>query len=393
MKVYLDNGATTRTDDEVVRAMLPYFKKHYGNASSLHDFGTKAKEALEDSRKIMAKEINAKPEEIVFLSGGSESDNLAIKGVAYANKKKGKHIITTKVEHPAVLASFRDLFLEGFKVTYLDVDKNGFINLDELKKAITNDTILVSVIHGNNEIGTVNDIEKIGKICKDNGVYFHTDAVQSFTKEKIDVNKMNIDLLSASSHKIHGPKGVGFLYVRKGVNIKKQISGGKHENNKRAGTENIPSIVGFAKAVQMDKKLNQIKKLRDYLIKKIEKEIPDVKLNGDREKRLVNNVNISFKYVEGEGLLMYLNDKGIAVSTGSACSSQSLEPSHVLTALGLKHEEAHGSIRFTLSRYTTKEEIDYTVKELKKIVSKLREMSPWKKGIKFDHKGVYHHEH
>jgi len=393
MKVYLDNGATTKVADEVVRTILPYFKKYYGNASSLHDFGVKAKEALENSRKIMAKELNAEPEEIIFTSGGSESDNLAIKGVVYANKKKGNHIITTKIEHPAVLAAFRELFLEGFKVTYLGVDKNGFINLNELKKAITKDTILVSVIHGNNEIGTLQDIEQIGKLCKEKRVYFHTDAVQSFTKEKIDVKKMNIDLLSASGHKIHGPKGIGFLYIRKGINVKKIISGGKHENNKRAGTENIPGIVGFAKAVQLDKKLNQIKKLRDYMIKKIEKEIQDSKLNGDRNKRLVNNVNISFRYVEGEGLLMHLNDKGVAVSTGSACSSQSLEPSHVLTAIGLKHEDAHGSIRFTLSKYNTKEEIDYTLKELKTIVSRLREMSPWKKGIKFDFKEVCHHEH
>ncbi len=391
MKVYLDNGATTKVSDEVVRAILPYYKKHYGNASSLHDFGAKAKEALEKSRKIIAQEINADPEEIVFTSGGSESDNLAIKGITYGNKKKGNHIITTKIEHPAILGPCKELFLEGFKVTYLDVDKNGFIKLNQLKKEISDKTILVSVIHGNNEIGTVQDIEKIAKICKKKGVYFHTDAVQSFTKEKIDVKKMNIDLLSASSHKIHGPKGIGFLYIRKGVNIKKMLYGGRHENDKRAGTENIPGIVGFAKAVQLDKKLKQIKKLRDYLIKRIEKEISDVKLNGDRNKRLVNNVNISFKYVEGEALLMHLNDRGIAVSTGSACSSQSLEPSHVLVAIGLKHEDAHGSIRFTLSRYTTKQEIDYTVRELKKVVKLLRDMSPWKKGINYEAKEGDHH--
>jgi len=376
MKVYLDNGATTKVDDEVVRTMLPYYKNNYGNASSMHDYGVNAKEALDKSREIIAKEINADFNEIVFTSSGSESDNLAIKGVAYANRNKGNHIITTKIEHPAVLDSCKILEKEGFKITYLNVDKEGFVNLDQLKKEITKKTILVSIIHGNNEIGTIQDLEKITEICKKNNVYFHTDVVQSFTKEKIDVKKTGIDLLSASGHKIHGPKGVGFLYVKQGVRINKLIHGGHQEQNKRAGTENIPGIVGLAKAVQLDKKLNHIKRLRDYLIKRIESEFEDVLLNGSKTKRLVNNVNFSFKYIEGEGLLMHLNDKGIAVSTGSACTSQSLEPSHVLTAIGLKHEVAHGSIRFTLSRYTTKEEIDYTLKELKDIVKKLREMSP-----------------
>jgi cysteine desulfurase len=394
MKVYLDNGATTRVDDEVLKAMLPYFNKKYGNASSLHQFGVEAKEAMDKARAIIAKKLNAEPEEIIFTSGGTESDNLAIKGIAYNNKNKGNHIITTKIEHHAVLNSCKQLEKEGFKVTYLDVDKDGLVKLEELKKAISDKTILVSINHANNEIGTIQDLETISKICKESDIYLHSDAVQSFTKVPIDVKKVNIDLISMSSHKIHGPKGIGALFIKKGVKIKKLADGGDHEFKIRAGTENIPGIVGFAKAVEMikEKDINQMTELRDYLINRIIKEIPDVKLNGHKEKRLCNNVNISFKYIEGESLLLHLDIKGIAVSTGSACSSKSLEPSHVLLAIGLSHEIAHGSIRFTLSKYTTKQEIDYTIKNLKDIVKNLRKISPLNKDFKYNKK-EYKHSH
>ena len=378
MKVYLDNGATTMVDKEVEKAMLPYFTKVYGNASSLHTFGQEAKQALEKSREIIAKRINAEPNEIIFTSGGTESDNLAIKGIAYANKEKGNHIITTKIEHHAVDHTCKSLEKEGFKVTYLDVNKDGLINLEQLNKEITEKTILVSIIHGNNEIGTIQDIESIGKICKEKNIYLHIDAVQSFTKVPIDVKKQNITLASFSAHKIHGPKGIGALYIKKGTKIKKLNEGGSQENNLRAGTENISGVVGFAKAVEIAKEeeINKIARLRDYFIQKIEKEIPEVNLNGSRDKRICNNANITFKYIEGEALLLRLDDKGIAVSTGSACSSRELKPSHVLTAIGLHPAMAHGSIRFTLSKYTTKEELDYTLKHLKQSVKELRELSP-----------------
>ena len=356
MKVYLDNGATTMVDKEVEKAMLLYFTKIYGNASSLHKFGQEAKEVLEKSREIIAKRINADPKEIIFTSGGSESDNLAIKGVAYANKDKGNHIITTKIEHHAVENSCKALEKEGFYVTWLNVNKEGFIDLGELKNSITKKTILVSIIHGNNEVGTIQDIEAIGKICKENNVYFHTDAVQSFTKVTVNVKKQNITLASFSAHKIHGPKGIGVLYIKKGTKIKKLIDGGSQEADLRAGTENIPYIVGFAKAVEIAKEehCKKIAELRDYFIGQIEKDIPEVIVNGSREKRLCNNANIIFKYIEGEALLLKLDDKGIAVSTGSACSSTDLRPSHVLTAMGIPPATAHGSIRFSLSKYTTK---------------------------------------
>jgi len=368
-------------DKEVEKAMLPYFTKIYGNASSLHKFGQEAKEALEKSRETIAKRINALPEEIIFTSGGTESDNLAIKGVAYANKDKN-HIITTKIEHHAVEKSCKALEKEGFKVTWLDVDKDGFINLEQLKKEIADKTILVSIIHANNEIGTIQDIEEIGKICKEKNVYFHTDTVQSFTKTEIDVKKQNITLASFSAHKVHGPKGIGALYIKKGTKIKKLSDGGSQENNLRAGTENIPYIVGFTKAVELAKQehCKKMQELRDYLIEKVDKEIPEVKLNGSRKERLCNNINITFKYIEGEALLLRLDDKGIAVSTGSACSSRELKPSHVLTAIGLHPAMAHGSIRFTLSRYTTKEELDYAIKHLKEAVAELRKVSPLWRG-------------
>lgn len=376
MNVYLDNGATTMVAKEVMVAMQPYFTIKYGNASSLHSFGQEAKEAIEKARKIIAKSINASPEEIIFTSGGTESDNLAIKGVAKANN--GKHIITSSIEHPAVMKACKTLEEEDYKITYLKVDREGFINLKELENAITKDTILVSIMHANNEIGTIQDVKKIGEICNKHGVYFHTDAVQGYTKIPIDVKEMNIDLMSVSSHKIHGPKGVGALYVKKGTKIKRQNDGGEHEFGLRAGTENVTGIVGFGKAIEITK-TDDMKRLRDKLIKGVLENIPDCFLNGPRNKRLCNNVNISFRYVEGESILMHLNEKGIAVSTGSACASHSLEPSHVLKAIGLKPEDAHGSIRFTLSRYTTENEIDYTIKCLKEIIKKLREISPFKK--------------
>jgi len=380
MNVYLDNGATTKVDKEVVKAMLPYIDEIYGNASSLHQFGQQAKAALEASRETIAKAINAQPDEIIFTSGGTESDNIALQEIAYTNKDKGNHIITTKIEHHAVKNTCKFLEKDGFKITYLDVDKEGFIDIDQLKKEINDKTILVSIIHANNEIGTIQNIEEIGKICKDNSIYFHTDAVQSFTKTKIDVKKQNIDLASFSAHKIHGPKGIGALYIKKGTKIHPLTHGGSQENRLKPGTENIPAIVGFAKAVEIAEDCKEIQKLRDYFIEKVEKEIPETKLNGSRTERLCNNINITFKYIEGEALLIKLDDKGIAVSTGSACSSKELTPSHVLTAIGLDPAVAHGSIRFTLSKYTTKEELDYTIKHLKEAVEELRNISPlWRK--------------
>ena len=381
-RIYLDHGATTPVDKEVVKAMLPYLTEKFGNASSIHSFGQEAKDALESSRERIAKKLGAKPNEIIFTSGGSESDNLAIKGVAHAYRKKGNHIITSSIEHPAVLGTCKSLAEEGFDITYLEVDKEGFVKPDDVERAITKKTILVSIMHANNEIGTIEPIEEIGKICKSKGVLFHTDAVQSFTKVPIDVNKMNIDLLSISAHKIYGPKGVGALYIREGVKIKKMIDGGHHEFDMRAGTENIPGIVGFAKAVELTNE-NQIKymtNLRNKLIKGLLK-IPDTILNGpDRKnlsRRLCNNVNISFKFVEGESILLRLDDKGIAVSTGSACSSRSLKPSHVLLAIGLPPQIAHSSIRFTLGRENTIQEINYTIKTTKEVVEELRKLSPF----------------
>ena len=378
MKVYLDNAATTQVDKEVIEAIGPYLDEKYGNASSLHSFGQEAKKALENSREIIAKKLNADPKEIIFTSGGTESNNSTIKGVAFANKDKGNHIITTKVEHDCILNSCKWLEKQGFKVTYLNVDQEGFVKLDELEKEITKNTILVSIIHGNNEIGTINNLDKIGEICKKNNILFHTDACQSFTKVDIDVKKTNIDLITINSHKIHGPKGVGALYIKKGTKIDAWQHGGGHEFNKRSGTENISGIVGFAKAVEIsnDKDLVQIEELRDYFIKKVEEEIKQIKFNGPRKDRLQNNINFIFRYIEGEGLLIKLDDEGIMASTGSACNSNSLEPSHVLIAIGIGAADAHGSIRFSLSKYNTKEEIDYTVDKLKEKVQELRSISP-----------------
>ncbi|MCX8147210.1 MAG: cysteine desulfurase [Candidatus Woesearchaeota archaeon] len=380
--IYLDNAATTKVDERVLKAMTPYLLDKYGNASSTHHKGREARMAVEESRETIAKSINAKPNEVIFTSGGTESNNLAIKGIAFAGKKEGKnHIITTKIEHDCIINSCKWLEENGFKITYLNVDKEGFIDIGELKKAINKKTILVSIIHGNNEIGTIQDLKAIGEVCKEKGVYFHTDACQSYTKAKIDVKNFNLDLVTLNSHKIHGPKGVGALYIKEGTRITPWNHGGGHEFGIRSGTENVPGIVGFAKAVSIASwfDIRRMKKLRDYIIKKV-LEIPETKLNGPQgDRRLCNNTNFCFKYVEGESIGAYLDAKGICTSTGSACSSKSLEPSHVLLAIGLKPEEAHGSLRITISKYTKKEEIDYMLEVLPGIVKKLRKISPLNK--------------
>ncbi|MFA5019508.1 MAG: cysteine desulfurase family protein [Candidatus Pacearchaeota archaeon] len=379
-KIYLDNGATTMVDEKAAEAMSKYFNKEFGNASSTHSFGRDAKNALENARKVIANSINADSEEIFFTSGGTESNNWTIKGVAFANKNRGNHIITTKIEHKCVLNSCKWLETQGFRVTYLNVDKEGFVDLDELKKEIKKETILVSVIHGNNEIGTVQDLEKIGEICKKNNVYFHTDACQSYTKTRLDVKKQNLDLVTLNAHKIHGPKGVGALYIKKGVKIIPMQHGGGQENDMRSGTENVAGIVGFAEAVKLagNKKYTEhMNKLRDKLISEV-LQIPNSKLNGATgNNRLCNNANFSFKGVEGEAIGGYLDQKGIASSTGSACSEASLEPSYVLKAIGLTDEEANGSLRLTLSRFTTEEEINYVLDVLPGIIKKLKLISPF----------------
>jgi len=379
MKVYLDNAATTKVDDRVLKAMLPYFTEKYGNASSLHSFGRETKNALEQSRKKVAKLINANPEEIVFTSGGTESNNIVIKGALKPNKIKS--IVTSPIEHHAVLYPAQYMKKQGYNLTLIPVDKYGLIDLDKLEKSIKPGS-LVSIIFANNEIGTIQDIKEIGKICHKKGALFHTDAVQAYGKIPIDVKKMNIDFLSASSHKIYGPKGVGLLYIRNGLKIEPISHGGGHEKGIRSGTENIPGIVGFAEASdicrrEMKKEAKQITRLRDYLIKSIT-QIENSWLNGHPKQRLPNNANFSFKYIEGEALVLHLDFEGIAASTGSACSTKSLEPSHVLTAIGLKPEEAHGSLRLTLGRFNTKKEIDYTCKVIPKVVERLRKISPIK---------------
>lgn len=377
--IYLDNGATTKVAEEVAEAMNLFLTGTYGNASSLHSFGRKAKIALEEARVKIARAINADSSEIIFTGGGTESNNTALKVVARLMKKKGRsHIVTSKVEHPSILNACKALEREGFEVSYVNVDSKGIINIEELKKAVKDKTAIVSIMHANNEIGTIQPLEEIGRICRSRKIYLHTDAVQSFTKTKLDVKRFNVDLASFSAHKLHGPKGIGALYVRKGTDFEAFLHGGHQEGGRRAGTENIPAIAGFGKAVEISNEtdLTKMKELRDYTIGRILNEIKNARLNGDAEKRLANNINISFDYIEGESLLMQLDDRGMAVSTGSACSSHSLEPSHVLLAIGLKPEEAHGSIRITLSRYTTKEELDYTVDCLKEAVAALRQMSP-----------------
>jgi len=374
-RIYLDYAATTPLAKEVLEAMKPYFYKIFGNASSLHKFGREAKEALENSREFIKKKACANEHELIFTSGGTESNNFAIKGIAFANRKKGKHIITTKIEHDCILNACKWLEENGFKVSYLSVDKEGFVDLGELERTIRKDTILVSIIHGNNEIGTIQDLKEIGKICMKKGVYFHTDACQSFMKEKIDFDY--VDLVTVNAHKIYGPKGVGGLFIRKDVKIDPILHGGGHEFSLRSGTENIAGIIGFAKAVEIMKEMDieNMKKTRDMIIKGA-LEIENTKLNGPKgEKRLCNNANISFIGVEGEAIVLRLDEKGIAVSTGSACSSRSLEPSHVLLALGLKPEEISSAIRFSTGKETKKEEIEYVVKTLKEVVKDLRKIS------------------
>jgi len=384
--IYMDNGATTMIDPVVLKKMNPFLTEKYGNASSMHTFGQEAKNALEDSRRIIAKNINAKPEEIIFTSGGTESNNFAIKSIAFSNKKKGNHIITTKAEHKCVINSCKWLEEQGFKVTYLDVDKEGFVRPEDLEKAITPKTTLVSIIHGNNETGTIQDLEALGKICKEKDVYFHTDACQSFTKTLLDVKKQNLDLVTINSHKIHGPKGVGALYIKTGTNIKPWQHGGGHEKNMRSGTSNVHGIVVFAEAVKqaMNKShIQKMTKLRDKLIKGVLK-IEGVRLNGPKgDKRLCNNANFSFKAIEGEAIGGYLDQKGICSSTGSACSAKSLEPSYVLKAIGLSDEEANGPLRLTISRFTTEQEIDYVIKVLPGIAKKLRKISPFGKVVDY----------
>ncbi len=379
--IYLDNAATTRTAPEVVEAMLPYFSELYGNASTVYEFGAKSKEAVTKARETIAAAIGAKDNEIYFTAGGSESDNWALKATAEAYKDKGKHIITSKIEHHAILHTCEWLEKNGFEVTYLDVDEFGVVKLEELKKAIRPDTILISIMFANNEIGTIEPVAEIGKIAREHGVLFHTDAVQAFGQLPINVDEMNIDMLSSSGHKLNGPKGIGFLYIRKGVKIRSFLHGGAQERKRRAGTENVPGIVGFGKAVElalatMEERTAKERELRDHLMERVLKEIPFTRVNGDRKNRLPNNVNLCFQFVEGESLLIMLDMKGICGSSGSACTSGSLDPSHVLLAIGLPHEIAHGSLRLTLGADTTLEDIDYTVDAIKEIVTQLREMSP-----------------
>lgn len=390
--VYFDNAATTKLDSDVLNDMMPYLTDNYGNASSIYKLGKTSRKAVEEAREKVANILNCKPNEIYFTAGGSESDNTAIKGIARANKSKGNHIITSKIEHPAVLDSCHDLEKEGFEVSYISVDENGTIDLEELKKEIKPATILISVMTANNEIGTIQPIKEIGQIAHEHNIYFHTDAVQAIGNIKIDVNEMNIDSLSLSGHKFYGPKGIGALYVKNGVSFNKYISGGHQERNKRAGTENIAGIVGLASAMEraykeLDEHNKKISELRDYYESSILEKIPYVKVNGNVKNRLPGNSNISFRYIEGEGLLLNLDLKGICASSGSACTSGSLDPSHVLLAIGLPHEIAHGSLRISIGKYNTKDEIDYLIDSLVEIVNKLRNMSPlWEEFMEGENK-------
>lgn len=379
--IYLDNAATTKVDHEVFEEMKPYFEEIYGNASSIYTFAGKAKKAVEDAREKAASYLGAKPREIYFTGGGSESDNWALKATAFAKKDKGKHIITTRIEHHAILHTCEYLEKLGFEVTYLDVDENGVVILEELEKAIRPDTILISVMFANNEIGTIEPIKEIGKIAHEHGVVFHTDAVQAYGHVPINVDELNIDILSASGHKINGPKGIGIMYLRDNVKIGAFVHGGAQERSRRAGTYNTPGIVGFGKATEvavrkLPERHRYESRLRDYLIDRVLNEIPYTRLNGHRTERLSNNANFSFRFIEGESLIIMLDQKGICGSSGSACTSGSLDPSHVLLAIGLPHEIAHGSLRLTLSDETTKDEIDYVMEQLKLIVGRLRSMSP-----------------
>lgn len=385
--IYMDNSATTQVKQEVLDEMLPYFSTNYGNPSSIYSLGNASKAAVEISREKIGNIINAKSREIFFTAGGSEADNWALKGIAYANKDKGNHIITSKIEHHGILHTCEYLEKQGFKITYLDVDEYGTIDLDQLKKAITDETILISIIYANNEIGTIQPIKEIGEIAKEKDVYFHTDAVQAVGNIRIDVNELNIDMLSMAAHKFYGPKGIGALYIRQGVKIDSLISGGGQERNRRAGTENVPGIVGMGKAIELayenlEKDNKKLIYLRDMLIEKIFEKISNVKLNGHPTKRLPGNANISFEFIEGESLLLSLDMENIAASSGSACTSGTLDPSHVLLAIGLSHEIAHGSLRLSLGDFNTEDEVDYVVEKLVKIVERLRAMSPLYEKVK-----------
>ena len=379
--IYMDNSATTPVKKEVLDEMIPYFTENYGNPSSIYSLGSKSKNAVESARDKVAKVLGAKSNEIFFTGGGSESDNWAIKGIAFANKNKGNHIITTKIEHHGVLHTCEYLERKGFKVTYLDVDEYGMIDINDLKNSITDETILITIMFANNEIGTIQPIKEIGEIAKEKGIYFHTDAVQAVGHVKIDVNELNIDLLSLSAHKFYGPKGIGALYIRRGVKLDSLIEGGAQERNRRAGTENVPGIVGLGKAIELayeniDENNEKLITLRERLIKKVFDSIDYVRLNGHPIKRLPGNVSFCFKFIEGESLLLSLDMEGIAGSSGSACTSGSLDPSHVLLAIGLPHEIAHGSLRLSLGDFNTKEEVDYVAEKLTEIVQRLRDMSP-----------------
>lgn len=379
--IYLDNAATTRTKPEVLEAMLPYFTEYYGNPSSVYEFSTPCKKAIAKSRETIADALGAKSNEIYFTAGGTESDNWALKATAEAYRDKGNHIITSKIEHHAVLHTGEYLEKNGFEVTYLDVDENGMVKMEELRRAIRPTTILISIMFANNEIGTIEPIKEIGMIAKEHGILFHTDAVQAFGHMPIHVDEYHIDMLSASGHKINGPKGIGFLYIRTGVKIRSFLHGGAQERKRRGGTENVPGIVGFGKAAEiamatMEERGKKEAELRDYLIKRVVEEVPFTRVNGHKTNRLPNNVNVAFQFIEGESLLIKLDMAGICASSGSACTSGSLDPSHVLLAIGLPHEIAHGSLRLTLNEENTKEEIDYVVEQIKETVEYLRGMSP-----------------
>ncbi len=382
-RIYMDHSATTPVDDRVMDVMKPYFSEKYGNASSLHTLGQNAQRAMEDAREKVAKVIHAKPSEIYFTSGGTESNNTAIKGTAFARKEEGTHIVTTKIEHDCILNACKWLEKRGFEVTYLNVDENGLIDHGDLESSLREETILVSIMHANNEIGTLQDMKKIGEIVRDSNAYLHTDAVQSVTKLPIDVDEMGVDMLTVSSHKLYGPKGVGCLFARKGITIDPLLHGGGHERGLRSGTENIAGIVGFGEAMRLGEEerpdvIPRIEKMRDKIIKNV-LEIDNTYLNGHPTKRLPINANFSFKFIEGESLVLSLDSKGIETSTGSACSSKSLKPSHVLLAIGLKPEEAHGSLRLTLGKDNTEEDVDYLLEVLPEVVGNLREISPFKK--------------
>lgn len=379
--IYLDNAATTRMAGEVLEAMMPYFAENYGNPSSIYSLGASSKKAIDRTRRTIAESLGCRPEEIYFTAGGSEADNWALKAAAEAYAFKGRHIITTKIEHHAVLHTCEYLEKKGFEITYLDVDEFGLVSAGALERVIRPDTILVSIMFANNEIGTIEPIAELGAVAKAHGVLFHTDAVQAYGQIPIRVGEMHIDMLSASGHKLNGPKGIGFLYIRTGLKLRSLIHGGAQERNRRAGTENVPGIVGLGAAVErafriMEEKTAREVSLRDYLIRRIEEEIPYCRLNGHRTRRLPNNVNFSFQFIEGESVLIMLDMKGICASSGSACTSGSLDPSHVLLAIGMKHEEAHGSLRLTLSEENTMEEMDYVVESIRGIVERLRNMSP-----------------